>query len=106
MKLDFVSENEEKHGYHYDWYFVHLHGKAERRTDVCIGSLSMKEVLKEVPQPIGTPLILPCTVYGEPAVCVLKSVLDKQGNNLWRGRIALISDAPSLQHALSPADWW
>lgn len=80
------------------WGFCYLHGKAEDvlpYSDDCAPDIFTASI------PIPTkPGIYPCTIMGQKALAVLDIHLGRMG-----GRVALVSDTRSLEHALTPEDW-
>lgn len=90
----------------YRWPFVYLHGEAEiKGLDLDVQSAPDLCIANQAAPPVepGQVVTLDCTVYGQPAKCVLYGAHNDPG--LPSGRIALLSDAKGLAHALSPKDW-
>lgn len=96
MKRFEILPGNDKHGHR--WAFCYLHGKAEDvlpYSDDCAPDIFSASI----PMPTE-PGLYPCTILGQLAIAVVEHRYGTLG-----GRVALVSDPVSMEHALTSEDW-
>lgn len=96
MKKFEILPGNDNHGHR--WAFCYLHGKAE---DVLpLDNECAPDIFSaSIPMPTE-PGLYPCTILGQLAIAVVDCHYGSLG-----GRVALVSDTKSLEHALTSEGW-